>query len=423
MANEFKIKNGLVVDTGGIDVTGSVSISGSLLVGVGNITEFQVLPTGVAIGNIITDIHSVTGSLRISGSLNATSSHAITASYVLNAVSSSFATSALTASHALTSPYSGLQGTIPTWNQNTTGNAATATTAATASSADNFTVRGTLTAQTINAQTITSSIEFVTGSTRNGSITANTHQFTGSVSISGSLAVIAGVTNQLTASHVLTAPYSGLQGTVPTWNQSTTGTAATASYILGSGVAGNISGNAATATQTITTVTGTNSAELVRGNMADNDQFRILVGATATNAGFVEIATADDGTEPIHVRQYTGVFTTLQRTATLLDGSGNTLFPGNVTAVGFFESSDKNIKTLITDNYQAKGIESVVSRLYYKNGRQELGYFAQDVQSILPSAVNVGEDGLLNLSYREVHTAKIAQLEQKVAQLEAQLSK
>jgi hypothetical protein len=82
----------------------------------------------------------------------------------------------------------------------------------------------------------------------------------------------------------------------------------------------------------VNTVAGTASVELVRGNMGDNDQARILVGATATNAGFLEIATADDGTEPIHVRQYSGVFTTLTRTATLLDASGNTSFPGSVTA-------------------------------------------------------------------------------------------
>jgi hypothetical protein len=38
------------------------------------------------------------------------------------------------------------------------------------------------------------------------------------------------------------------------------------------------------------TVSGTNSADLVYGNMADNDQFRIRIGGTATNSGFVEIA-------------------------------------------------------------------------------------------------------------------------------------
>jgi hypothetical protein len=95
---------------------------------------------------------------------------------------------------------------------------------------------------------------------------------------------------------------------------------------------GNLSGNATTATKVEATVTGINSAELVRGNMGDSDQARILVGATASNAGYLEIATADDGTEPIHVRQYTGVFATLARTATLLDASGNTSFPGTVSA-------------------------------------------------------------------------------------------
>ena len=73
------------------------------------------------------------------------------------------------------------------------------------------------------------------------------------------------------------------------------------------------------------------------------------------------------------------------------------------------------------DNYQAKGIESVVAKLYIKNGKQELGYFAQDLKSILPSAVNKGTDGLLNLSYREVHTAKIASLENRIKELELQL--
>jgi hypothetical protein len=61
-----------------------------------------------------------------------------------------------------------------------------ATIAATASSADNFLVRNTLTAQTLVVQTITSSVDFVTGSTRFGSISENTHQFTGSVNITGS---------------------------------------------------------------------------------------------------------------------------------------------------------------------------------------------------------------------------------------------
>jgi hypothetical protein len=63
------------------------------------------------------------------------------------------------------------------------GTASIATTALTASSADNLLVRNTLTAQTLVVQTITSSVDFVTGSTRFGSILDNTHVFSGSVSM------------------------------------------------------------------------------------------------------------------------------------------------------------------------------------------------------------------------------------------------
>jgi hypothetical protein len=103
--------------------------------------------------------------------------------------------------------------------------------------------------------------------------------------------------------------------------------------------------------------------------------------------------------------------------------NGTIFSDSSVTATSFFESSDATLKTLIEDDYQAKGIDSVVAKLYIKNGKQELGYYAQDLEGVLPSAVNKGSDGLLNLSYREVHTAKIAYLEQKIKQLENELGR
>lgn len=109
-------------------------------------------------GVIALNNSQVTGSLSvtagITGSLFGTASQALTASFITNAVSSSFA--------------------------------------ATASSADNLTVRGTLTAQTIVAQVITSSTDFVTGSTRFGTLLTNTHTFTGSVNVTGSMSVMGG---------------------------------------------------------------------------------------------------------------------------------------------------------------------------------------------------------------------------------------
>lgn len=76
-------------------------------------------------------------------------------------------------------------------------------------------------------------------------------------------------------------------------------------------------------------LTGGNERNLLYQQMADNDFFRIRCGGPS-NQGWVEIATADDGTEPIYVRQYTGEFASVTRTLTLLDGSGNTIFPGNM---------------------------------------------------------------------------------------------
>lgn len=78
--------------------------------------------------------------------------------------------------------------------------------------------------------------------------------------------------------------------------------------------------------------TGTRQVRFQGGN---NDYGRIAFGGTANNAGWMEIASCDDGSEPIYARQYTGVFTTIKRTATLLDANGNTIFPGTVTAPTF----------------------------------------------------------------------------------------
>ena len=83
----------------------------------------------------------------------------------------------------------------------------------------------------------------------------------------------------------------------------------------------------------------------IQGTCGDNDFWRIGGGATGSNAGYMEIATADDGTEPIYVRQYSGVFSTITRTATLLDDSGNTSFPGTVAAAKFKGALEGNAST------------------------------------------------------------------------------
>jgi hypothetical protein len=114
-----------------------------------------------------------------------------------------------------------MSGSVPVLSASTASfvalaqSASNAVSAATASFANAFTVANTLTAQTLVVQTITSSVDFVTGSTRFGSILGNTHTFTGSMNLTGSLTVTTTGTelqvnangvnlgNALTDSHVI----------------------------------------------------------------------------------------------------------------------------------------------------------------------------------------------------------------------------
>jgi len=74
----------------------------------------------------------------------------------------------------------------------------------------------------------------------------------------------------------------------------------------------------------------------IQGTVGADDQWFVGGGATGTDAGYLEIATGDNGSDPLYVSQYTSspLVGTLTRRATLLDASGNTSFPGNLTVTG-----------------------------------------------------------------------------------------
>jgi hypothetical protein len=115
---------------------------------------------------------------------------ASTASFVANAQTASFVALAQTSSFVANAQ-----------------SASNAVSAQTASFANAFTVANTLTAQTLVVQTITSSVDFVTGSTRFGSVIGNTHVFTGSMAVSGS----ATFTSTLTTGDVITTNTGGFR--------------------------------------------------------------------------------------------------------------------------------------------------------------------------------------------------------------------
>ena len=212
-----------------VDVSGSVLVTGSLSVTSGitgslfgtsswasnAVTSSYALTASVLLGSVVSASYAFTASSAISAS------QAQTASYVLNSISSSYA---YTASSAISSSLS-VSSSIST-------TASFAQTALTASSADNFVVRqsitasnaiinGTITAQTLVVQTITSSTDYVTGSTRFGSFLTDTHDFTGSVRITGSLSTIG--TNTLIGSTSLTGSVAITGSTTQTGNNTLIG--------------------------------------------------------------------------------------------------------------------------------------------------------------------------------------------------------
>ena len=107
------------------------------------------------------------------------------------------------------------------------------------------------------------------------------------------------------------------------------------SALTWSGSALNVSGNITFAD------TGGTAKRGIQGTVGTNDFWFVGGGSTASNAGYMEIATGDDGqggagaAEPIYISQYgpgnplTG---TLFLRGALLDASGNTYFPRNLGA-------------------------------------------------------------------------------------------
>jgi hypothetical protein len=127
MPSEFVIKNGFF-SQGNSNVTGSFTVTS------GSSVELQVSNTGVTLGNISTDVHRATGSLLVTGSMTVTGTEIVTG---------------------------------------------------------DLTVQGNLIAQTF---IVSSSVSYFTqsfssGSTRFGDTITDTHQFTGSVSVTGSLQI------------------------------------------------------------------------------------------------------------------------------------------------------------------------------------------------------------------------------------------
>jgi len=126
------------------------------------------------------------------GSLQGT---AATASYVVSSQTDQTQNTRLQTIEAVTGSYASTSSLLLTSASVAAINTKTGSYATTGSNSFNgnqtitgsLTATGTIVAQTLVVQTITSSVEYVSGSNRFGSTTGNTHEFTGSVLVNGSI--------------------------------------------------------------------------------------------------------------------------------------------------------------------------------------------------------------------------------------------
>lgn len=149
---------------------------------------------------------------------------------------------------------------------------------------------------------------------------------------------------------------------------------------------------------------GGSERNLLYQQMADNDLFRISCGGPS-NQGWVEIATADDGTEPIYVRQYTGAFSSIARTLTLLDGSGNTICPGNLLTYGgitmYSDLRKKNVLNSIIVPLDVMANADLFDYTFKTDEKCKVraGTSAQYWNRFLPQVTDTDNEGFFTMSY------------------------
>lgn len=106
---------------------------------------------------------------------------------------------------------------------------------------------------------------------------------------------------------------------------------------------------------------------------------------------------------------------------TALSVYGGTLVTGNITATGFFHSSDARLKK----NVQTIGGLDLVSKLrgvsfeWRKDGSAGAGVIAQEVEAVLPSAVRTDASGMKTVEYDQLVGVLIEAIKEQQAEIDA----
>jgi hypothetical protein len=215
-------------------VIGTTTVPGSTL-GIANNTEFSINLANIGTGGLSWQIASTSNTFTAGAgkliftydglSVNSLLTLEQATKFVginktnpsasLDVSGSALITGSLNVSNGITGSLFGTASFATTASYFLTGSVTSASYAETSSYADNFTVANTLTATTLVVQTVTSSVVYSSGSNIFGNSLSNTQQFTGSVTITGSLGV-----NTTSVTRTLTVNGSIFAGGVTTYNKS-----------------------------------------------------------------------------------------------------------------------------------------------------------------------------------------------------------
>lgn len=149
-------------------------------------------------------------------------------------------------------------------------------------------------------------------------------------------------------------------------------------------------------------------------NLVSNNVNEDNVSYTITNTAASKIYSFTTGKQGI-THNGVGIWNRTDNTHPIwFEDNGAAAFSSSVTALGFFQSSDKNLKDIIKR-------DGDVAYFKWKDGRDDkkhIGYVAQEVQKTHPDQVQADDKGVLSVNYVEILVEKIRLLEKRLEILE-----
>jgi hypothetical protein len=337
----------------------------------------------------------------------------------------------------------------PTFNQDTTGNAGTATRLATARNINGVAFDGSAsitiadsTKLPLAGGTMTGPISFAgnqtwptfnqntTGNAATAAILQVPRNING-VAFDGSADItipIADSTKLPLAGGTMTGAITFAAGqTWPTFNQDTTGTAggvawtnvsgrptAVSSFTNDSGYLTSLTGAVLTTTDQSIGGSKTFTGGTTTFDSAGANTLEFKVGGTLRGSIF------SSNIYTIFTSKASGGYLFKNSSDTTIIGiadNGTTSFLGTITAAGFFNSSDSRLKSII----KRDGDVAYYRWLDGRDNKEHIGYIAQEQKGKYPDQIGTGADNYLTVNYIEILVAKVRELEKEIELLKSKV--